>query len=261
MKISFHRPSMLSACRLASQATASAKLAKPILRNLLLRCGQDSELMATDTEIGIRVALRAVQCDSEGSVLLSPKMIEFLKSLSGDDCTLEVGKMIRIKGAGASFDFHVEDASMFPAPLDAPECEYAKVTGNSFDELVEWASFAANISDVKYGATKGVLIEIGDKVTFVGFDGRRMSVVEVPHEGPVVQFPRTVVPIPALRIVKAVRSRCRSHRIWHSSALEACLFGASRSTETSQSTSRQSRSLIGPITPFRHSSSIALSSK
>ena len=70
MKALCHREGLLSACQLASAAVPSRDV-KPILKNLKA-VAEDGRctLMATDTEVGIRMEVRSINVEESGDALV-----------------------------------------------------------------------------------------------------------------------------------------------------------------------------------------------
>src|SRR5438876_7483954 len=116
MKIVCHREGLLSACQLASTASASRDV-KPILKNLKAVVADDRcTLMATDLELGIRLEVRGIKVDEPGEALLpTARLIAILRESADEEMTIEAGQdACTVRGATAEFEMPGEDVAAFP---------------------------------------------------------------------------------------------------------------------------------------------------
>ena len=92
MKIVCHREGLLSACQLASTASASRDV-KPILKNLkAVVNGDHCTLMATDLELGIRLDVRGIRVEEPGEAILpASRFISILRESTDEEMTVEAG--------------------------------------------------------------------------------------------------------------------------------------------------------------------------
>src|SRR5436190_24363884 len=90
MKATCPREALLSACQLASVAVPSRDV-KPILRNLKMIASSDGcTLLATDLELGVRMAVRSMKVDVAGeAVLPAARLVAILREATDDELTIE----------------------------------------------------------------------------------------------------------------------------------------------------------------------------
>jgi len=181
MKMVCHREGILAACQLASAAIA-AKDVKPVLRNLKAIVTEDRcTLMGTDLELGIRIDVRGIKVEDEGSALLqTAQIIKILRECNDEELTIEAGMdRCTITGASTEFEMPGEDPSAFPEFPAFNEAKYHEITAGVLREMIRRVSFAvASAEHSKFGATVGVLWELdGEKVSLVATDGRRLALV------------------------------------------------------------------------------------
>ena len=179
MKIVCHREGLLSACQLASTASASRDV-KPILKNLkAVVNGDHCTLMATDLELGIRLDVRGIRVEEPGEAILpASRFISILRESTDEEMTVEAGsEACRVLGATNEFDMAGEDPSAFP---DVPTFDlenYHELTAGLLREMIRRTVFAAATGEhLRYGATTGILWELeGDQATLIATDGRRLA--------------------------------------------------------------------------------------
>lgn len=203
MKITFNREKMLNACKLASLALPRKEV-KPILRHILLSVDEVSTVQATDMEMSIAIRLGGIKINTSGDALLPAAFLKALGECVDEEMTVETDeKRIALKGERAKFQFPVEDAGPFPRAAEMADGG-CTVTGMAFGELSSKVTFAASCFDaIKFGATSGVLIEGGEKLSFVATDGHCLSKYTATCEGVIGEG---VCPTRAIRVVERAAS-------------------------------------------------------
>lgn len=205
MKIIFHREGFLSACQLVNVAVASRNV-NPVLQNIKVVADDNRcTLIATDTEVGIRMDVRSVTVEEPGSALLqADKTLSILRESGDEELTIVADESgVTITGKRAEYELPSEDASIFP---DFPEFSSdgsSEVDAAILRELVKRTIFAVANPEktTKWGATSGVLWEAeGTSIRLVATDGRRLAYSDgtaSAREGTTT----TVVPIKAMTLL------------------------------------------------------------
>src|ERR1700730_217760 len=111
MKAVCHREGLLAACQLASVAVPSRDV-KPILKNFkAVVDGDRCTLIATDTEVGIRMEVRSVKVDEPGEAILpAARLLAILREATDEELTIEAnheGSVVR--GQSNEFEMPGED--------------------------------------------------------------------------------------------------------------------------------------------------------
>ena len=179
---------MLAACQLASAAVAARDI-KPVLRNLKASVDDDGKytLMATDLEIGIRLAVEGVNVSAVSltpGVALWPtaRLISILRESTDAEISLTAtDATCTVRGSSGEFSMPSDDADAFP---DVPEFtgeDYHTLHAGELREMIRRTSFAAAAEGgVRFGATTGILWELADGggselAALIATDGRRLA--------------------------------------------------------------------------------------
>lgn len=182
MKVTCNREPLLNAFQTAA-SVAPTRSPKPILQNVKFSVDKSSAiLMATDTEIGIRIEVPDVEVGAPGQVVLPVSRFgSILRESSDDQLHIETdGNMILVKGSRAEFKLPAESPDEFPEVASFEEEKYQEVPARLMKELVKRTLFATENESSRY-ALGGVLLEFeADKIIAVGTDGRRLAKMEGP---------------------------------------------------------------------------------
>jgi DNA polymerase III subunit beta len=184
MKVVCHREGLLSACQLASVATA-ARDVKPILKNLKAVVDSDRcTLMATDLELGIRLEVRGIRVEEPGEALLpTGRFVSILRESPDEEMTIEAGPdACRVLGATNEFEMPGEDPAAFPDVPTFDQEKYHELSAGVLREMIRRTVFAtATGEQLRYGATTGILWELeGEEASLIATDGRRMALAKGP---------------------------------------------------------------------------------
>src|SRR5450755_2645140 len=108
MKAMCRREGLLAACQLASLAMPNNDKVKPVLRNLkAVAADGRCTLMATDTEVGIRLDVQGLTIEDPGSAILpAKKLTEILRESRDAELSIEAGPTSCIV-RGASLEFEM----------------------------------------------------------------------------------------------------------------------------------------------------------
>lgn len=179
MKITCNREQFLSAFQ-AAAAVASSRTTKPILQNVKLECTKDSVIvMATDLEIGIRVAVSGVDVISTGSVALPASSFgAFLRGASGEDLAIEEsGKVILAQSGKGKFRLPSQNPDEFPSLPTFDQNDFYAIQARLLREAIRRTAFATDDGS-RAMAMSGVLMEFASgSIDAAATDGRRLAVM------------------------------------------------------------------------------------
>ncbi|MEC9097439.1 MAG: DNA polymerase III subunit beta [Planctomycetota bacterium] len=184
MKFTFDREKMLAAFQPAA-SVAPSRSPKPILQCVKM-IGTENEaiLMATDTEVGIRVVVEGVSIDVPGSIVLPVDLFgNILRESSDPELTVVVdGSEIKVTGGGSNYSLPSQSPDEFPDVQKVEGASCLRIAAGLFGELVKRTVFATDNESSRY-ALGGILLETeGDNLIAVGTDGRRLAKMQGPVE-------------------------------------------------------------------------------
>jgi DNA polymerase III subunit beta len=185
MKISFEREKLHNAFQTAA-SVAPARSPKPILQNVKLEVSGDIvTLMATDLEVGIRIAVPGVNVETPGTAVLPiARFGPILRECTDEKLYLESdGQGILVRGDRSEWKLPAENPDEFPNVTSFTEEKFHELASRLFREIIRRTVFATDNESSRY-ALGGVLLEMeGDKIIAVGTDGRRLAKMEGPAHG------------------------------------------------------------------------------
>jgi DNA polymerase III subunit beta len=207
MKISFEREKLHAAFQTAA-SVAPARSPKPILQNVKLEASADAvTLMATDLEVGIRIAVSGVNVESPGGVVLPiARFGPILRECTDEKLFLESeGQNTIVRGDRSQWNLPAENPDEFPSVATFKEEKFHELAARLFREIVRRTAFATDNESSRY-ALGGVLLEMeGDKIIAVGTDGRRLAKMEGPAHavgGHQAANQTTIVPTRAMTLLE-----------------------------------------------------------
>lgn len=207
MKVTCDREKLLAAFQFAA-AVAPTRSPLPILQNVKLEAGADETiLVGTDREIGIRVQVPGVEVHVPGKMLLPTDQFgSILREDTGATLSLEIeGDGIRVTGERTEYRLLSANPDEFPVVRPFHESAYLELPGRLLRELIRRTVFATDSESTRY-ALGGVLLEVHDqKMTAVGTDGRRLAVMEGPvqlHHDYRHQEGTVIVPAKAMQLIE-----------------------------------------------------------
>lgn len=209
MKALCPREALLSACQHVSVAVPTRDV-KPILRNLKAIAEKDGcTLLATDLELGVRMAVRSVKVEQAGEALLpASRLTAILREATDDELQIEATtEASLIRGQSTEFEMPGEDPAEFPdIPTFADE-KYHEVTAGALREMIRRTVFAAAKESARYSMT-GVLWEFeGSQIRLIATDGRRLAVAggaTVDHGAGDTKGQTHVIPTKAMGLLERV---------------------------------------------------------
>jgi len=206
MKVTCEREKFLHAFQMAA-SVASSRSPKPILENVKLEAtAEGATLMATDLEVGIRIAVSGFEVESPGNVVLPIKRVGLILRESSDEkLYLESdGSRTLIRGERSEFQLPTQNPDEFPIVNPFAEEKYHQVSARLFRELVRRTVFATDNESSRY-ALGGILMEMNaDEIIGVATDGRRLARQQGPAQsvGGHETTQNTVIPTKAVQLME-----------------------------------------------------------
>ena len=207
MKIIANREKLLHAFGNVA-SVAPARSPKPILQNVKLDVGNDnSTLMATDLEIGIRYQVQGIDVEAPGVVVLpTDRLGPILRESADETFRIESdGQNTTIKGERSQFTLPVANPSEYPPVAEFEEKSFYEVPARLLKELIRRTLFATESESSRY-ALGGIKLEAdGETLTAVGTDGRRLAKMEGPVHAvgePVGFGEATIVPARSMQLIE-----------------------------------------------------------
>jgi DNA polymerase-3 subunit beta len=202
------REALLTAFGMVS-GVISTRSPKPILQNtkLIARIDNQSVLIGTDLDVGIRYQLPGIKVDKPGTVILpTAQMNSILRTGSDPEFIIETdGDCVIVQGLHSRFALPMEDANLFPDVPDFAARSYHIVDAADLKKLIRRTIFATDVESTRY-ALGGVLIEFAvESIAMVGTDGRRlarMTARVAAENNPISPAGLPVIPVKALRVIE-----------------------------------------------------------
>jgi DNA polymerase III subunit beta len=207
MKIIFDREPFWTAFQ-AAATVAPTRSPKPILQNVKLDVTESGGmLLATDMEVGVRLAVPGLEIEKPGSVVLPvARFGSLLRESSDDKLKLETTERgTTVKGDRSEFKLSGENPDEFPTVTSFDESKFHEVPARLLKELIRRTIFATDTDSGRY-ALGGVLLEFHeDRIIAVGTDGRRMAKMEGPAKstgGHLSGDAMTIVPTRSMHLIE-----------------------------------------------------------
>lgn len=211
MNITLDREQLLTVFQTAATVVPT-RSPKPILQNVKLDITPDKAvLMATDTEVGIRLEVPGIEITAPGSVILPVnRMGPILRESTDEKLNVTTdGNHIVIKGQRSEFKLPAHNPDEFPEVADFKEEKYHELPARLMKELIRRTLFATDSESSRY-ALGGILLELeAEKIIAVGTDGRRLAKMEGPtlaindHQ---TDNSMTIVPARAMQLIERALS-------------------------------------------------------
>lgn len=168
-------------------AVASTKSTKPQMECVLLEAtdGKTLYAIASDLDVGVRIAVPDAQIEDPGHVAVSAaRLLSICREVEEDETVLvSRGDDLEIGTAGSRFRIRCESADEFPVPPKFPDVSAVQIDADVLREMVRRTAFAA-ARDAGRFALHGVQMQVGaGKVRMVATDGRRLAQMERAIEG------------------------------------------------------------------------------
>ncbi|MBI3819283.1 MAG: DNA polymerase III subunit beta [Planctomycetes bacterium] len=192
---------------LSAIATAlPTRTTKPVLETVLFEAsGQSLTLTATDLEVAIRYTLQGVSVESPGTCLVRAReAADFVHDLSDETVNLEaLRSSVRIYGKEDECELALADVGEFSGLPDFTESQKLQLSSEALVAMLERTAFSA-AKEIGRFAMNGVRAEIAaDRIRMIATDGRRLSLVECPLDGPLEKSAKSdiniTIPIKAVQ--------------------------------------------------------------
>ncbi|MEQ1905589.1 MAG: DNA polymerase III subunit beta [Pirellulaceae bacterium] len=207
MKLNLNREEFLKVFQIAAMV-APSRSPKAILQNVKLVATKSKvELMATDTEVGVKMTVPQVEVSQPGTAVIPVARLSLILRESNDE-TLSLttdDNQITIKGKNSKFQLLGQNPDEFPDVAEFEEKDYFEVAANVMRELIRRTLFATDTESSRY-QLGGVLLEMSDdSITAVGTDGRRLAKMEGPIKRvgkPANNQGTTIVPARSMQLIE-----------------------------------------------------------
>ncbi len=225
MKVTIARESFQRAYQAVS-ACVPRSSPKAVLQSIKFHAeiGDDSVLVGTDLDVGMRYSLLGLNVARPGSVLLPPCFGEVLRTCQDTELSLDLDDAnLTVRGLHSEFTLATEDANLFPdvAGFDAQDC--FECDAAALAEAIARTAFCCDPESTRY-ALGGLLFELESaRVNMVGTDGRRLArtAIELVAIGtPKPPHPPPVVSIKTLKLITRLAADSRG-------AFQFCFAGQS----------------------------------
>src|SRR3984885_15224767 len=170
---------------------ASTRSAVQALSGVMVLAGDSSaELLATDTEVGLRVPLQAEVARPGQALLPARLLLDVVRALPAEESSLELRPSeqdVELLCGGAIFHLRTLRAEDFPALPSAAEESRMTLPANAFVQTIERVARSASHDETRPVLTD-ILISASDReLRMVATDSYRLSVkrtaLEVPLQG------------------------------------------------------------------------------
>jgi len=205
MNIVCNREKLLSSFQTAA-TIAPSRSPKAILQCVKFTAhAEQSVLMATDMELGIRIRVEDVEVLTPGSAVLPvARFGALLRESSDEKLRLEAdGQGILVRGDRSEFNFSAQNPDEFPDIADFREEKFHAVAARLLKELIRRTLFATDNESSRF-ALGGILLEFEpERIIAVGTDGRRLAKMEGPAlaQGGHHHESATIVPSKSMQLI------------------------------------------------------------
>ncbi len=180
MKITCNLQPLVEAYQTAA-SIAPSRSPRSILQNVkLVAKDEATTVLASDTEVGVRLSVSGVTVESPGSVVLPvARFGPILRESTDESFQIESdGSALYVRGERSEFRLQIENADEYPDVPEFEESAYQEIPARLVRELVRRTLFATDTESSRY-ALGGVLMEFSpESAVAVGTDGRRLAKME-----------------------------------------------------------------------------------
>jgi DNA polymerase III subunit beta len=184
VKLSIPTAALLSQLQTVTRV-ASTRTAVQALSGVMLSCSEDSsaELLATDTEIGLRVPLQATVESSGVAVVPARLLHDVVRSLPAEQTSLELREAeqdIEVISGSATFHLRTLRSEDFPSLPEPSQDTRVTLPAGAFVQTVSQVARSASRDETRPVLT-GILMSASDReLRMVATDSYRLSVRETP---------------------------------------------------------------------------------
>ncbi|MDE3130767.1 MAG: DNA polymerase III subunit beta [Acidobacteriota bacterium] len=216
MKISLDREALLTELQAVTRVASTRTAILALSGVQLAASGSTCELRATDTDVSLRVPLRA-EITREGTAVLPARLLlDVVRALPGHSVSLELRPAeqdVELLSGNATFHIrtlHAEDFPPFPE-LDASSA--ISVPAAAFVSTANKVAGSASHDETRPVLT-GILVSAsGSEMRMVATDSYRLSVKETPLETPLAAGFEVNVPARALQELARLASHAEDQQL------------------------------------------------
>lgn len=192
----------------------STRTANQVLSGVMIDAREDgAQLLATDSDIGLHVALPGEVLQPGRAVLPGRLLLEVVKALSADSTTLELRPAeqdVEVLCGGAVFHLRTLRAEDFPSlPEPTPETRMT-LPAAAFTETVERVARSASKDETRPVLTGIMISASGQELRMVATDSYRLSVKRTLLETPLAGSLEANVPARALQELSRLTQQAQS---------------------------------------------------
>jgi DNA polymerase-3 subunit beta len=197
---------------------ASTRSAVQALSGVMISAQADStpELLATDTEIGLRVPLQAEMTDPGSSVLPARLLLDVVRSLPAETLTLELRSVeqdVELISGPATFHLRTLRAEDFPTlPTPSPDTRITLPVA-AFVQTVSQVARSASRDETRPVLTGILMSASGQQLRMVATDSYRLSVKEAALETPLQGSLEANIPARALQELARIAQQAESNSL------------------------------------------------
>jgi DNA polymerase-3 subunit beta len=207
MKLTLPSTELLSQLQTVTRVASTRSAVQALSGVMILAGDSNAELLATDTEVGLRVPLQA-SVVRPGQVLLPGRLLlDVVRALPAEELSLELRPSeqdVELLCGGAIFHLRTLRAEDFPALPSAAEDSRMTLPAEAFVQTVERVARSASHDETRPVLT-GILISASDReLRMVATDSYRLSVKRTILEAPLEGAIEANVPARALQELSRV---------------------------------------------------------
>jgi len=180
MKITCNRGRLQTAFQLAASVINSRTI-RPVHQNVKMEAAKSAlQLVATDGDVDIRVAVSEAEVKESGGVLLpASRVAGILRESSDEQLTIETAEGgAVITGGDSRFRILSEPPDEFPDVASIGKDISFEISAESLIGMIAKTMFAAAQDTTRYSLNGVLFTKKGKNLVLVATDGRRMAKVE-----------------------------------------------------------------------------------
>jgi DNA polymerase-3 subunit beta len=216
VKISLSASGLLSELQTVTRVASTRSAVQALSGVMISAKDGSSEMLATDTEVGLRVPLPA-QVDRPGAVVLPARLLlDVARALPAEQVSLEFRpeeQDVEVVSGSATFHLRTLRLEDFPTlPLPTPE-NRVSLPASAFVETVTQVARSASRDETRPILT-GILVSASDtELRMVATDSYRLSVKETTLEAPILGSFEANVPARALQELARIAQHMQSAEV------------------------------------------------
>jgi DNA polymerase-3 subunit beta len=213
MKLSLSTAELLAQLQTATRVASTRSAIQALSGVMISAANGAAELLATDTEVGLRIRLKADVAHPGQAVLPGRLLLDVTRALPADSVSLELRSAeqdVELTSGAATFHLRTLRTEDFPPlPDPAPETRLT-LPAAAFIETVERVARSASKDETRPVLT-GILISADDKeLRMVATDSYRLSVKRTALEEPLAGSLEANVPARALQELSRIAQQAQS---------------------------------------------------